>query len=487
MRILRESKESTLKRQVLLTDEQREYLIKLFNKYNYLWSLLPSDKLNKGTLEWKDCKDIIEQVGKSKTARKKKGITGLKEGYDYIFLGEGFNETIGNYLMYQPLTYKGSKVLASNSIEPKKESGAQWCVAYQKDYIYWRHYSYKDKCKFIYLMTEDTKYAIAKYPNKVEVFTFEDKNIKYPSWCKKDKVIQKAMKELKEPQPIKEINLKDYIVKNQDGTVSLSLIKKGIYLEEGDYKIAGKFTDIINSYIKDGRFTVKFKDWDLDFDCSYMGLTSLEGCPDYVRGDFSCNYCDNLTSLKGAPREVSGTFTCMWCKNLTSLDGAPEKVGGDFYCKYCDNLISLEGASKEVGRRFDCRYCDSLTSLKGAPEKVGEIFYCDNCNNLTSLQGAPKEVGKDFDCRSCPRLISLQGAPKEVGRGFICNYCDNLTSLQGAPEKVGGNFLCYYCVRLTSLKGAPKEVGGDFDCTNCHSLISLEGAPEKIGGKFIHF
>ena len=465
MRILRESKESTLKRQVLLTDEQREYLIKLFNKYNYLWSLLPSDKLNKGNLEWSDCKDIIEQAGKSKTARKKKGITSLKEGYDYIFLGEGFNEEIGNYLMYQPLTYKGSKVLASNNVEPKKGNGAKWCVAYQKSYTYWQDYSFKNKCKFLYLMTDDTKYAVAVYPDRVEVYTFEDENIKYPDWCKNDEIIQKAKKELKEPQPIKEINLEDYIVKNQDGTVSLSLVKKGIYLSDEEYNIVGKsIKDIIKSYIKDGRFTVKFKEWDYDFDCSYL----------------------SLTSLVGAPEKVDGNFECVGCEKLTSLKGAPEKVGGNFYCYSCDNLTSLQGAPKEVGKHFYCDSCSSLTSLKGAPEKVGGNFYCSTCRNLTSLIGAPEKVGGNFYCNSCYNLTSLQGAPKEVGGNFDCENCNSLTSLQGAPEKVGGNFYCYSCDNLTSLQGAPKKVGGSFDCANCNSLTSLQGAPEKIGGDFIH-
>ena len=379
MRILRESKESTLKRQVLLTDEQRDYLIKLFNKYNYLWSLLPSDKLNKGSLEWSDCKEIIEQAGNSKTARKKKGISGLKEGYDYIFLGEGFNEEIGNYLMYQPLTYKGSKVLASNSVEPKKENGAKWCVAYQKSYTYWQEYSYGDKCKFIYLMTDDTKYAIAKYPNKVEVFTFEDENLGYSDWCENDETIQKAMKELKDLQPLKDINLKDYIVENQDGTVSLSLVRKGIYLEDGEYDVynmAMTVYSIITSYIKDGRFTVKFKEWDGDFNCLDTNLTSLEGCPDYVRGYFDCRYCRNLLSLKGAPKEVGGDFWCSRCHKITSLEGSPRKVGGDFLCESCYGLTSLKGAPKEVGGDFWCNDCVNLASYDYKPEIIrGDFIY----------------------------------------------------------------------------------------------------------------
>ena len=487
MRILRESKESTLKRQVLLTDEQREYLIKLFNKYNYLWEQLPSDKLNKGSLEWSDCKDIVEQAGKSKTARKKKGIIGIKEGYDYIFLGEGFNETIGNYLMYQPLTYKGSKVLASNNVEPKKGNGAKWCVAYQKSYSYWRDYSYSQECKFIYLMLEDTKLAIAVYPDRVEVFTFDDKNTGYPDWCKNDEIIQKAMKELKEPQPLKDINLEDYIVKNQDGTVSLSLVKKGIYLSDGEYDIVGEsINNIIYSYIKDGRFTVKFKEWDWDFDCSYLSLTSLVGAPEKVDGNFECVGCEKLTSLEGAPKEVGGYFDCGYCGELTSLKGAPEKVGRYSNCSNCNGLTSLEGAPKEVGGDFYCGYCNGLTSLKGAPKEVGKDFDCRNCDSLISLKGAPEKVGRYFGCVCCRELTSLEGAPKEVGGEFSCYHCDKLISLQGAPERVGGNFNCNGCDSLTSLRGAPKEVGRSFYFLGCNNLTSLEGAPERVGGDFIH-
>ena len=383
--LLCESVESTLKKQKNLTDEQRAYLVELFTKYPHLWngSLLPSAKVNKGELTYDDFKNIIAQAGKSKSAAKKTGIAGIAEGKDYIYLGEGSNEKIGNYLMYQPLTYKGSKVLASNNVEPKKGNGARWCVAYQKSYEYWRNYSFENNCKFIYLMTKNTKYAIAVYPGKVEVFTFEDKNIKYPSWCKNDEIIQKAMKGLKEPQPIKDINLEDYVVKNQDGTVSLSLIKKGIHLEDGEYDFVGKsIYDIIKSYIKNGRFTVKFKEWDTNFSCANTDLVSLEGCPAYVRGYFDCNNCKNLLSLKGAPQEVGGDFYCVGCHRLTSLEGAPKKVGGE----------------------FGCGFCNRLTSLKGAPQEVGGDFYCGNCNKLTSLEGAPKKVGGGIYFPDCPNL-----------------------------------------------------------------------------------
>lgn len=47
------------------------------------------------------------------------------------------------------------------------------------------------------------------------------------------------------------------------------------------------------------------------FDCGgNRHLTSLEGCPKKVGGDFICNQNIKLTSLEYAPNEVSGNFYC---------------------------------------------------------------------------------------------------------------------------------------------------------------------------------
>ena len=130
---------------------------------------------------------------------------------------------------------------------------------------------------------------------------------------------------------------------------------------------------------------------------------------------------------------------------LTSLEGGPKEVRGDFYCNN-NQLTSLEGAPQKVGGDFDCDN-NQLTSLEGAPKEVGGDFVC-NANQLTSLNGAPREVSGYFDCRN-NRLISLEGAPKEVGN-FDCSG-NQLTSLEGASEQIGGNFYCRQNVNLHSL------------------------------------
>jgi hypothetical protein len=230
-----------------------------------------------------------------------------------------------------------------------------------------------------------------------------------------------------------------------------------IYLKEyNNYdnqvaEICKKF-GIENWSIRDGLVDV-----DGNVDLWHIGLTKLPLKFGRVSGFFNCS--DNkLTTLEGAPKEVGGNFNCSNNNNLTSLEGAPKEVGGDFSC-YNNNLTSLEGAPKEVGVYFDCSM-NKLSSLEGAPEKVGGNFHC-SLNDLTSLEGAPKKVGGYFDCRN-NKLTSLEGAPKEVGGYFSC-WNNELTSLEGGPKEVSGNFSCRDN-KLTSLEGAPEKVGGYFEC-----------------------
>jgi hypothetical protein len=85
-----------------------------------------------------------------------------------------------------------------------------------------------------------------------------------------------------------------------------------------------------------------------------------------------------------------GVFDCRH-NQLTSLEGAPSSVGGDFYC-FSNKLTSLEGAPSSVGGIFACSN-NQLTSLEGAPSSVGGIFACSN-NQLTSLKDIHRQIKK---------------------------------------------------------------------------------------------
>ena len=83
---------------------------------------------------------------------KKKGITGLKEGVDYLYFGNLVSELGRTYQGYIPLNWEASKVIASNRVGACE---GKWCTAYQKDNQYWRQYVKKDKDLFIYAIAEE--------------------------------------------------------------------------------------------------------------------------------------------------------------------------------------------------------------------------------------------------------------------------------------------------------------------------------------------
>lgn len=441
-----EKKDHIIDKLVNLTSDQKEEVKLFFQKHpSYESKIDWNDK----SLSYKDFEPLLALDGKSKTQAKKYGLAGLVENKDYFDFGEAILSKLGHCHIYQPLSYFGSKVLASNRVPPIKGNGAKWCISEQKTDESWKDYTQRG-IKFLFVFTKGTKYALTIYPESLhyenEVYTFEDKNIGWPDWCRSPEIAEciANLREISRPS-LGELLSKyqDILVKNPDGMIDMI------------GKIENREISLFD-FVKDGHFICRFNKWGDDFDCSGNNLTSLEGAPREVEGSFYCRV-NKLTSLKGAPIKVGGDFDCS-NNNLTSLEGAPREVAGNFDCSYNKKLTSLEGAPRKVGGNFNC--CRSnLTSLEGASEKVGGDFIC-NENNLISLAGAPREVGNYFDCDH-NNLTSLEGAPEKVGGHFNCSY-NKLISLKGAPIKVGGNFNCWFN-KLTSLKGAPKDVGGDFD------------------------
>ena len=127
---------------------------------------------------------------------------------------------------------------------------------------------------------------------------------------------------------------------------------------------------VLSDLLLHGKLKIRFGVIKNCFDCSGIGMFSLEGCPTEVSGYFDCgnNY---LTSLFGAPMKVEGFFGCEH-NELHSLEYSPKYVGGDFYCH--NNL---------------------LENLVGSPEYVDGDYICNN-NKLKSIEGLPKTVNGNF-------------------------------------------------------------------------------------------
>ena len=91
------------------------------------------------------------------------------------------------------------------------------------------------------------------------------------------------------------------------------------------YKINKDYTidtDIF-LYVGEGNFPefIQFNKCNGNFLVSNGNMTSLRGCPQYVRGNFDCS--DNfLKTLDGGPRTVKGSYFCR-SNTLQTLDGGP--------------------------------------------------------------------------------------------------------------------------------------------------------------------
>ena len=462
MRRIYEKKDHLIMRNPNLTDGEKQEIITLLNKHPSYENKIEWNK-NK-SLTYEDFLSVLRPLYINDLDPR-----GLVEGQDYDILYESENE-----VLYSIYSYDASKILASNSVEPKiwtkipswcgreefndeahafghfdsehgdMKPGAKWCISMQTSNKYWNQYSSDFQFFFWFRnnnrLRTNKKIAIGVHKSTWRIallYNGADNEIRTPLPL----YITEAIENEKEGFKEKEFNRIKYRLKLNPQT--------NRYDYDGDLN-----RGILKNFVSD----------------NYDGFTINFG---EVTGNFNCSGL-SLTSLKGAPQKIGGSFYCPR-NQLTSIEGAPKTVGEHFYC-FDNQLTSLKGAPQTVGKDFYCSN-NQLTSLEGAPQTVGEGFNCYG-NKLTSLEGAPTEVGGGFNCNS-NQLTSLKGAPKEVGGWFYCSH-NQLTSLEGAPREVGGTFECSWN-KLTSLKGAPQKVGRWFDCSNNPNIHSLNGIGEVRG------
>ena len=380
---LYEKKDHLIRKNPNLTDGQKQEIIKVLTKHPSSENLIDWTRNNKLTYE--DFLNVLRPLYINDL-----DFRGLIEGEDYDLLLDKPKEKL--YAIY---TYNASKILASNSVEPKlwtelpywcgeeefkdeahafghfdsehkdMKPGAKWCISMQTSDRYWNDYS--KKIYFVFWIRNNSRLeSNQKIALSIDKETGNIATMHNASDIEID---------LELPQYIKDtINENFDIIKEKRKQVLLSQFKYNP--ETGRYDCDGGLGhSILNNFIsedKDG-FTINFGRVTGYFDCSKLGLTSLKGAPQIVGGDFECYY-NNLTSLEGAPQVVGGDFNCSNNRDtLISLKGAPQTVGGDFDCRW-NQLTSLKGAPQEIGRNFYCIYNPNLHSLEGIGEVKGKIY-----------------------------------------------------------------------------------------------------------------
>ena len=420
MRRIYEKKDHLIMRNPKLTDDEKQEIIRLLTKHPSYENKIDWNKSS--SLTYEDFLEVLRPLYINDLDPR-----GLIEGVDYDILYESSNE-----VLYSIYSYDASRILASNSVEPKMwtkipswcgeeektdeahafghfdsehgvmKPGAKWCISMQTSTKYWNKYS--EDFHFFFWFRNNTGLEDNK---KIAI------SVSKRLW-KIVKIYNGADNEI-------EMELPSYIMEAIDK-------ERKVYKEKeiNTFKSKLKLNPQTNRY-----------DYDGDLDKAKVINFISEG------GDgFTLNF-----------GKITGNFDCS-SLGLKSLKGAPQKVGGNFYC-FENQLTSLEGAPQKVGEDFSCSG-NKLTFLEGAPQTVGKAFWCSR-NQLSSLEGSPQKVGGDFWCND-NQLISLEGAPQEVGGSFVC-YKNQLTSLKGAPQTVGENFYCYRNPNLHSLDGIGEVKG----------------------------
>jgi hypothetical protein len=197
-----------------------------------------------------------------------------------------------------------------------------------------------------------------------------------------------------------------------------------------------------------------------------------------VEGSF-INNTDNKLGFRGVKfGVVDGNFDIR-NSGLTSLEGAPREVGGNFYCMGNKGLTSLEWAPQKVGENFGVN-SNGLTSLKWSPLVVNGTFSCPR-NELKTLEGAPNKVRDEFNCSDNP-LVSLLGAPESLGEFWLSTWSTppdmRLLDFRNGWDKKGDvEFLKTILAKLKEIDDLPNDRTKPVDKSKLKlMLLSLTGA-----------
>ena len=95
---------------------------------------------------------------------------------------------------------------------------------------------------------------------------------------------------------------------------------------------------------------------------------------------------------------------------LTSLEGSPNHITGDFECRF-NLLTSLVGGPQHVDEDYNCTF-NRLTDLVGCASHIGDRMIFDN-NKITSLIGIHKII------KSCTNMVFDDNKIIEGGIGLL--------------------------------------------------------------------
>ena len=448
---LLEKKDHLINKLPNLSDEQKQQAIDFFAKHpNYESEI----DWNRKDLEWEDFELVINKERISKSQLK----NFVKEGTHYLT-----HYTSKNLIIYQPLTYMGSRLLASKNVAPGVEG--KWCISYQKDKKYWNEYTFDKNKSFLILCTPTTKYALEISPSK-SIVCWDAEDEKFPD---KESFIDAISTEVPEISKI----LGKYVSKAVSEEIHNKILDykekddRDVITFEENQKIAEelKQKSLIKSFPKNFKRQVAkqgYYEWEgdlnftklLDFGLISKDKTELDERIKYFKVKGNYNLSDLPIREIVWPMEIGGRFRASNCRNLTSVV-IPNNIN-NFTFDGCLSLtkIIIPDSVTSIGQ-YAFNRCFRLNEIT-IPDSVAEI-----------------EQGAFNGCSSLTEIIIPDGVTSIKGYAFEgCSALTEITIPDSVTEIGGGAF--YDCTSLTSVT-IPDSVSsiGDYAFRDCSSLTSI--------------
>ncbi len=126
-------------------------------------------------------------------------------------------------------------------------------------------------------------------------------------------------------------------------------------------------------------------------------------------GDVELKNMQNFQRFPVSFERVDGSFLCVGGR-LTSLEGAPQRVGGDFSCSLNNLTLSLDGLSSHIEGVVSLNYYPRLPLLRTLVAKKGVMF-------VTSNPLIPAPLSEDT--QNVQKILNRYAGQGEAG-AFLC-------------------------------------------------------------------
>ncbi len=208
---------------------------------------------------------------------------------------------------------------------------------------------------------------------------------------------------------------------------------------------------------------IKFNIVTGSFDASCNNLQKMKWAPKIVGQDYIVTH-NKIKTLANMPKKIGRNI---WFRSncLTSLQGAPKIVYGEFDVAFNYSLKTLLGAPKEVRGRCDFEHC-ILQNLDGAPRIINGSLTLQS-NNLKSLKGITPIIKGNLSLGNLNFDYGKHtSSSADLNKGYYYGNCKHLKKYDKRNnDKNEISYFDYF----------PREISGQIEFNHIPTLTAYKG------------